>query len=69
MMVPEWQMVAARCAYEGYASYTGWRSLVSGDTLPKWDDLTGVVQNAWHAAIMNGINAIPPMDLVEYKRH
>jgi hypothetical protein len=58
-------MVAARCAYEGYASYTDWKSLVSGDKLPNWETLPGVIQNAWHAAVMSGIKATPPMEFLK----
>ncbi len=50
MMVPEHEMEAAQKAYEAYCSYTGNKSLVTGDDLPKWSDLPGQICNAWHSA-------------------
>jgi len=43
-------MQIARKGYESYAGYTGNKSAVTGDDLPKWDDLPGSVVNAWFAA-------------------
>lgn len=37
-------------AYESYANYSGWRSLVTGEPLPNWDRLRPSVQGAWQAA-------------------
>lgn len=31
-------MVAARKAYEAYAGRAGWKSLVTGDPLPQWNE-------------------------------
>jgi hypothetical protein len=43
-------MAAARKAYEAYADRAGWKSLVTGDPLPQWADLSGSVMNGWFAA-------------------
>ncbi len=49
-MVPSHEMLAAQKAYEAYCIYTGNKSLITGDQLPKWDDLKGEIKNAWHSA-------------------
>lgn len=43
-------MRAAQKGYESYCDYTGWKSAVTGDTLPPWENLPGAVKNAWFAA-------------------
>ena len=43
-------MRSARKGYESYCGYTGWKSAVTGDTLPPWENLPGAVKNAWFAA-------------------
>jgi len=48
----------ARIAYEAYARSTGGKSLVSGDTLPGWDDLPQPIQWAWDAAAQAVIRAV-----------
>jgi hypothetical protein len=40
----------AQVCYEGYASRSGGRSLVSGAELPGWEDLPVHIQDAWEAA-------------------
>lgn len=39
-----------RLAYEAYCIQTGGVSLISGESLPQWDALTGGLQDAWIAA-------------------
>ena len=39
-----------RIAFEAYAAATNNRSLITGDTLPPWNDLGNGVQEAWIAA-------------------
>lgn len=39
-----------KLAYDAYCTQTGGVSLVSGETLPQWDGLTGGLQDAWIAA-------------------
>jgi len=39
-----------RVAYEGYCAAADGRSLVSGEGLPRWDDLDGKIKAAWAAA-------------------
>lgn len=46
----ELTMDMARAGYEAYCAYTGNKSVVTGDDLPKWNDLPGGVINAWFAA-------------------
>jgi hypothetical protein len=36
-----------KLAYDAYCTQTGGVSLVSGETLPPWDGLTGALQTAW----------------------
>lgn len=43
-------MRLAQKAYEAYCNYTGWKSAVTGDALPQWNELPGGVINAWFAA-------------------
>ena len=40
----------AKIAYDGYCKQTGWKSLVSGDALPQFDQLKPAIQNAWAAS-------------------
>lgn len=37
-------------AYEGYLNFSGGRSLISGQPLPKWDEQSGEIKSAWEAA-------------------
>lgn len=39
-------------AYEGYCSHTGWKSLISGVTLPPWNKLDDLIKEAWVAATL-----------------
>ena len=39
-----------KIAYEAYCENTGWKSLVSGATLPPWSELNLSIQVAWGAA-------------------
>lgn len=39
-----------KIAYEAYCKHTGGTSLVSGATLPAWDELKFEIQEAWNAA-------------------
>lgn len=43
-------MQLAREAYEAYANHTGCKSLVSGQQLPQWIDLSPEIQQAWEAS-------------------
>lgn len=43
-------MQAAQRGYEAYSKYTGGKSVITGDPLPEWHQLLGVVANAWFAA-------------------
>ena len=43
-------MRLAQIGYEGYCAKTGWKSAVSGDNLPQWQELPGAVKNAWFSA-------------------
>jgi len=46
----ELTMRMAKAGYESYSQYTGHKSAVTGDNLPKWEKLPGGVVNAWFAA-------------------
>lgn len=41
---------AGRIAYTAYCNTVGWKSAVSGDPLPQWDDQADVIKQAWIAA-------------------
>jgi hypothetical protein len=41
---------AGRRAYERYAQYCDWKSLVSGDDLPPWEDAGDNIRRAWETA-------------------
>ena len=40
-------MQAAKVGYEAYCGTARWKSLVTGDPLPQWSELRGVIKNAW----------------------
>jgi len=42
-----------RLAYEGYCTATGGVSLISGQSLPPWEELDSALQNAWISAALN----------------
>jgi len=35
------------CAYNGYCETSNYKSLISGDELPTWDELPEKIKNAW----------------------
>ena len=39
-----------QAAYVGYCRSSGYRSLVSGASLPNWDSLSNDIQEAWERA-------------------
>lgn len=43
---------AGQIAYEAYCGATGWKSLITGATLPGWLDLRPDVQAAWEASAL-----------------
>lgn len=47
---------AAQTAYEAYATFSDWKSLISGAPLPEWGDLPNEVKMAWEAAAEAVIN-------------
>lgn len=61
-------MQMAKAGYEGYAAYTGNKSVITGDTLPTWQQLPPGAVNAWFAAADNMIKflaALPPVEVVD----
>lgn len=36
--------------YDAYVNFAGGKSLITGQPLPKWDELPGDVKSAWEAA-------------------
>lgn len=36
-----------RIAYEAYCDHTNWKSLATGQALPKWEGLKSEIQQAW----------------------
>lgn len=43
-------------AYEAYCQHTGWKSLVSGNDLPQWENLAAPIQAAWKTAALAVLN-------------
>jgi hypothetical protein len=37
-------------AYEAYGEHTDFKSIITGDALPQWDDLNKEIRRAWEAA-------------------
>ncbi len=48
----------ARVGYEAYKAAAGGRSLVTGDVLPPFDDLSEAVKKGWRAAACEIIQEI-----------
>lgn len=42
----------AQIAYEAYCEQTGWKSLVTGADLPRYEDLNPEIQTAWNKAAL-----------------
>lgn len=40
----------AQIMYEGYCAHTGNKSLATGQSLPVWENLAPVIQEAWKAS-------------------
>lgn len=51
---------AGQGAYEAYCRYSGGVSLVTGDTLPDWRDLSEQIRDAWHFAVTEMLQQIMP---------
>lgn len=41
----------AKMAYEAYCNHTDWKSLVSGQPLPQWQDVRPEIKVAWEAVV------------------
>lgn len=39
-----------KVAYESYCTYSEGKSLISGETLPKWEEQSEQIRSAWRAA-------------------
>ena len=50
MSIPEAARSIGQVAYEAYSERANGMSLVSGQQLPHWDDLSPVIAEAWEAA-------------------
>ena len=50
MTIPEAARSIGQVAYEAYSERADGMSLVSGEQLPDWDDLSPVIAEAWEAA-------------------
>ena len=50
-------MTPGQASYEGYCAKSGGVSLVSGDRLPAWDELSQDIKDAWEAAAASAIGA------------
>ena len=64
----ELTMRMAKVGYESYAAYTGNKSAVTGDDLPKWEQLPGGVVNAWFAAadgMTKFLASVAPIEVVD----
>lgn len=47
---PETIEAYAEVAYKSYCEFTDWKSLATGQDLPKWENLPRNIQNAWCAS-------------------
>jgi hypothetical protein len=56
------KILAARL-YDGYCQYTGFKSLVTGDDLPVWEELPPYIQDAWRMSAKVVINEIIKKDM------
>lgn len=54
-------------AYEGYCERADGMSLVSGERLPGWDDLSPVIAEAWEAAAQAAVRGSVSAGDVEYR--
>lgn len=55
-----------RFAYEGYCSYTGYKSLVTGEPLPTWENLKPEIREAWEVAASKVISHYEDFILQEF---
>lgn len=46
-------MTLGEILYNGYCEKTNWKSLATGQELPKWDGLRPDIQEAWHASALH----------------
>lgn len=53
--------------YEAYRAKAGGKSLVSGATLPGWEDLAAEIRDAWEAGAMAAIRGAVPAGDTEYR--
>ena len=44
------KITLGQIAYESYCANTDWKSLVSGENLPAWTNLSQSIKEAWEAA-------------------
>jgi hypothetical protein len=45
-------MTLGQVAYEAYCRKSDWKSLISGQRLPLWKDLSDNIKEAWEAAAL-----------------
>ena len=43
-------LLDAQLAYEAYCKFTEWKSLATGQDLPKWENLPQGIKDAWCAS-------------------
>jgi len=46
----------AKRAYNGYCEYSQNKSLISGQTLPMWENLPDTIQRAWEYATFSALD-------------
>jgi hypothetical protein len=49
-----------KVAYEAYCATTDWKSAVSGDSLPSWEQQRESIRDAWDAAAYAVADAVRP---------
>lgn len=59
----------AQVGYEAYSAHTGGKSLVSGQDLPAYAELTPGIQEAWQAAGTAVIAAVAAGDFASKEDH
>jgi anti-sigma28 factor (negative regulator of flagellin synthesis) len=59
-------MNLAKVAYEAYSNHTGWKSLVSGQSLPQWEALSLSIQQAWEAAASGVVVEVSKSGLAQF---
>lgn len=55
-------------AYDTYCKHTGWKSLVSGNELPKWENVNPEIKAAWTEAGLASIHYCKEIVVFKYPK-